>query len=147
MIGQHIVMLPATRLSIRSKLALCGEILRAYVRVRWWLFRRGLPDTLAALRDPHARASTDALDDRDQQIVGLRLARAAGRVLDLLPSDARCLTRSLVVTDLLGKRGIECSLVIGVKPGSGFAAHAWVETKGLAVLPPNEPEFTRLVEL
>jgi hypothetical protein len=70
-----------------------------------------------------------------------------GRTLGALPADAQCLTRSLVLTSLLARRGIASSLVIGVKPEPEFEAHAWVESNGTPLLPPNEGEFTRLVEI
>jgi hypothetical protein len=69
------------------------------------------------------------------------------RVLERLPSDSRCLTRSLVVTRVLARRGIGASLVIGVAPAPNFAAHAWVELDGVPLLPALESTYSRLVEL
>lgn len=131
--------------STRRRLALIAEVLRAYVRVRWSLWRKGLPHTLST-----ARLGIDKVDPPEEstrQLAGRRVAWATIRVLDVLPSDSRCLTRSLVLADLLAKRGIESSLVIGVAPAPNFAAHAWVEVDGVPLLPPAEWQYSRLVEL
>jgi hypothetical protein len=78
---------------------------------------------------------------------GARLGRAVTRVLGPLPADSRCLMTSLVLCRLLARRGAAASLVIGVRGGSSFGAHAWVELDGHPLLPPNEGEFERLVTL
>jgi hypothetical protein len=54
--------------------------------------------------------------------------------------------QAMVLTSLLARRGIDNSLVIGVRPGDHFGAHAWVEVDGKPVLPRGD-EFPRLVEL
>jgi hypothetical protein len=64
-----------------------------------------------------------------------------------MPADSRCLMRSLVLTRLLARRGIESRLVISVRPGERFAAHAWVEHDGVALLPADAPQSERLVTL
>ncbi len=53
--------------------------------------------------------------------------------------------RSLVLTAMLARRGIPSSVVIGVRPEPEFAAHAWVESDGAAVLPPGR--YGRVVEV
>ena len=51
---------------------------------------------------------------------------------------ARCLARSIVLTDMLIVRGLNAKLVIGVtKKGGVFASHAWVELDGAAVAEPE----------
>jgi hypothetical protein len=55
--------------------------------------------------------------------------------------------RSLVLMALLDRRDIGSSLVIGVRPGERFGAHAWVELAGRPLLPRGESEFERFVEL
>jgi hypothetical protein len=55
--------------------------------------------------------------------------------------------RSLVLTGLLARRGIESKLIVAVRPGSDFAAHAWVELDGRPLLEPALPPFERLAEL
>ncbi len=77
---------------------------------------------------------------------GLRLGAAVTRLLGVLPRDPRCLQKSLVLTELLARRGIPATLVIGVRPDP-FAAHAWVEHAGRPLLPPATAPFERLLEL
>jgi hypothetical protein len=68
-------------------------------------------------------------------------------MLKLLPGDTRCLVRSLVLTRLLARRGIACTLVIGARTAPTFLAHAWVEHGGHAVLDPGDGSFPRLAEI
>jgi hypothetical protein len=51
-----------------------------------------------------------------------------------------------VLTRLLASRGIRSSLVIGVRSEPEFEAHAWVECAGIALLPPGDDSYGRLVE-
>ena len=53
---------------------------------------------------------------------------------------------SLVLLDLLSRRGIASTVVLGVEVGSSFSAHAWVESGGRALLEPLD-ETARLVSL
>lgn len=113
-----------------EKAILVAEVLVTYLRAHWLLSRRDLPTALARLRgrDRPPRATGYAF-------TGARLGHAVTRILSALPMDAKCLVRSLVLTTLLARRGIESTLVIGVRPDDEFAAHAWVESNGRAVLP------------
>jgi hypothetical protein len=77
----------------------------------------------------------------------VRLGRAVRRTLAVLPGDSRCLTQALVLSSLIARRGGESVLVIGVRPGEEFGAHAWVELDGHAVLPDEAADYARLVEL
>jgi len=134
------------RLSIPEKAGLAGETLAAYVRTRRALKRGGLLGALRQLRgDPGAAppASLDPLTYGE----ALRLGSVVARVCRPLPLDSRCLTQSLVLTSLLAHRDVGSSLVIGVKGGERFGAHAWVELDGTPVLPTGGGEFERLVEL
>lgn len=133
----------ARPLARTTKLALVVEIVVAYVRARWWLRRRDLPGTLGELRQPGRRvpAPTGATE------AGRRLGRAVTRTLAVLPTDGRCLVRSLVLTALLARRGIDSTLVLGVRPGEAFAAHAWVEHDSAPLLDPGEFASRRLAEL
>ena len=139
--------IPAGRpLPVIAKLALAGEIVAAYARARWSLRRRGLRDALDTLRSgAPGRRFTIPPDDR--LAVGRRLGRTVRRTLGILPADSRCLMCSLVLTRLLAQRGIESELVISVRPGERFAAHAWLEHQGAALLPPDAPSSERLVTL
>ena len=76
-----------------------------------------------------------------------RLAAAAVRVLERLPGDSRCLTRSLVVLAMLARRGIDVRLVLAARPTPTFAAHAWVERGGRPLLPTRDFDDARLAEL
>ena len=129
--------------SLREKLGLGFEIVSAYARARWWLWRADLPRTVSALRQDRGRLSEPA----DLERAGVRLGWVVGRTLRHLPFDSRCLMRSLVLTSLLARRGIDSELVIAVHPESGLEAHAWVESRGIALLPPAEPPFSRMVEI
>jgi hypothetical protein len=125
-----------------ARVRLAAEVVATYVRVRVAMRRSDLPTTIAGLR---ARPAVDHPDD--PRVVALRLSRAALRTLALLPSDTRCLNRSLVVLGLLARRGIDTRLVIAARPQGGFAAHAWVELDGRALFDPAAPPFERLVTL
>jgi Transglutaminase-like superfamily len=128
-------------LPLRGKLGLAYEILRTYAQVRRLARDR---DIRAVLEEVRADVPIRGRDNATF-VNGLRLGRAVGRTLRLVPSDTRCLIRSLVLTTMLSRRGIESSLVIGVRSDDGFEAHAWVEHRGSPLLP--DEDFGRLVEL
>jgi len=123
---------------------LVGEIVVAYVRA--WRELRQLPieQAVARLRAGRAasgRGGPEALEE------AARLGRIVVRTLAFLPGDTRCLRRSLVLTQLLSRRGISGRLVIGARTAPDFLAHAWVEHDGVPVLSPEGDSFGRLVEL
>jgi Transglutaminase-like superfamily len=121
----------------RARLAV--EVVVAYVRVRRAARSPDIRTTLGALRSqPRRRPPAEAPE---------RLARATARALGPLPGDTRCLMQSLTLTTLLARRGVESKLVIGVRPGEAFGAHAWVELEGRPLLASGGHEFARLVEL
>jgi hypothetical protein len=131
-----------------AKLRLAGEILVSYARVRWLLWRADVPTAVAALRG--AAPQDEGADERRrlrEQAIGVRLGRAVNRLLGGLPFDSRCLVQSLVLTRLLARRGIPSTFVIGVRVKPEFLAHAWVESRGVALLPPLENAESRLLEL
>jgi hypothetical protein len=131
-------------LSLSQKAALAREVVWDYVRIRWMLRRRELPGLVTALR---AQGGSELRADGDQVLTGLRLGRIVGKTLGALPADSRCLVSSLVLTSLLSRRRIASTLVIGVQAEPDFAAHAWVECAGLALLDPGETDYARLTEL
>jgi transglutaminase superfamily protein len=133
----------APRLDAAGRARLVAEILATYAVVRWRLRRSDLPAILAALRAGRRRGTRSLPFAHDER----RLAAATVRVLRVLPSDARCLTRSLVVVAMLARRGIATRLVIAVRPDPAFAAHAWVEHGGRPLLPTEGFGDLRLVEL
>ena len=122
---------------------LAAEVAVTYVRARWRLRRAGLRAALEELRSPSAGARPPS----DGLATGRRLARVVVRTLAVVPADSRCLMRSLVLTGMLARRGIETHLVIAVRPGDRFAAHAWVEHGDVALLPADAPSFEKLVTL
>jgi hypothetical protein len=132
-------------LGVTAKLGLALEILGAYGRVRWLLWRGDVVSTLERVRGPETESSTLAAGAVG--LSGERLGHAVNRTLRLLPTDSRCLMQSLVLTLLLARRRIGSSLVIGVRPAPSFAAHAWVEERGEALLPSGGDRYRRLVEL
>jgi hypothetical protein len=135
----------ARRLSGIERGRLACEIATAYVRARWRLRRGSIDSVVRALRSrpSPARRRTSA----GTLVEAQRLGRAVTRVLRLLPGDTRCLVRSLVLTQLLAKRGIATQLVIGTRTGPDFLAHAWIEYEGEPVLSPGDGSFGRLAEL
>jgi hypothetical protein len=131
------------RLRPWTKAALAAEVVVAYVRTRRSLRQQDLRDVLAQLR----RIEPSAAHPDDELLAGRRLGRIVRRTLTPIPGDTRCLTQSLVLTQLLARRGIETSVVIGVRPGEKFAAHAWVELDGAPLLPPGDQSYAELVAL
>ena len=127
----------------RGKAALVAEILAEYVPSWRILGRANVVEMVHAARDvPATRPRVPAPEEHD---VARRLGRAVGKTLRLLPTDSRCLIRSLVLTRLLTRRAIPNTLVIGVRKAPHFQAHAWVEHDGRPILPAGE--YTRLTEL
>jgi hypothetical protein len=133
-----------------GKLRLSAEVLATYCQVRWWMRGQKIEDVVARLREGGRGRSPGsggpAEDPVAQRLGALRLGRAVSRTVRLLPTDSRCLVRSLVLTRLLGRRGVPSSLVIGVLSEPQFAAHAWVEHDGAPLLNPGTG-FQRLVEV
>lgn len=129
-----------------ERLALGLEVLLTYARVRWLLWRRDLHTVVAAI-DADAPTRNPQADGVDAVKLGARLARVTTRCLEPLPTDSRCLARSLVLMALLARRGVGSALVIGVRPGSDFAAHAWVEREGMPLLPSGGDNYSRLLAL
>ena len=126
----------------RARLAL--EIVRRYAAVRAALRSSELEAVLARHRRCGGSPARPARVDHQE---ALRLGRAVTRVLQILPTDSRCLVRSITLDSMLSRRGLESVLVIGVDPGTEFAAHAWIEHGGVPVLPDGGGEFARLAEL
>jgi hypothetical protein len=131
-------------LGLRARARLITEIVVAYVRARRELRQAPIETAVARLRagrSPAGRDGPEALEE------AARLGRIVVRTLAFLPGDTRCLRRSLVLTQLLARRGIAGRLVIGARTAPDFLAHAWVEHDGIPVLSPEGDSFGRLVEL
>jgi hypothetical protein len=133
----------AGRLPLPAKMRLAVEVAQMYRRAKRLMRRQDLPTTLAELRVQDGTGMGDPIAFAE----ALRLGRAVVRTLAVLPADGRCLMRSVVLTGLLARRGTPGTLVIGVRPGETFGAHAWVELNGWPLLSPGDGEFSRLVEL
>jgi hypothetical protein len=134
---------PSQAATMRDRTALVAEVLVTYGLVRWSVRRRDLPTVVAALRAPRRRHAPRGPLDADER----RMAAAAVRVMERLPGDSRCLTRSLVVLAMLARRGIAVRLVLAARPTPTFSAHAWVERSGCPLLPTREFDDARLAEL
>lgn len=130
-------------LPLGVKLGLAWEVVESFVRARSAMRRSEIRSTVARLRAVEPVRGTVS----DPLVTGHRLGRVVRRTLAVVPGDTRCLTQSLVLTRLLAARGVESRLVIGVKPGEAFAAHAWVEHDGVPLLPPGSEGFEELVRL
>ncbi len=126
-----------------EKLRLIAEIVGLYVVARRSLRSGDLPAALAHLRGQRVRLA-QPVDGASELAVGRSLGSITTRTLAALPGDGRCLTRSLVLTGLLARRGIGSKLVLAVYPGEKLAAHAWVEYEGAALLEPGAPPLERL---
>jgi transglutaminase superfamily protein len=125
------------------RLTLAAEVIATYLRVARWR-RRGDIRAAAAAARTGPGAPWGGGDPYKESV---RLGCAVTRVLRLMPGDSRCLSRSLVLTAMLARRGIQSSIVIGVRPAPGFGAHAWVEHAGRPLLAAGPREYRRLVEL
>ncbi len=134
-------------LAAGERARLGAEVLSAYVQVRRLARDQDAERAVRRLRENAARdAWRFALPDEVELLVAWRLGRIVQRVLSVLPSDSRCLYRSLTLVGMLQRRGIPQTLVIAVRPRP-FAAHAWVEVRGEPMLPAADPGYERLVEL
>jgi Transglutaminase-like superfamily len=127
-----------------ARARLLGEIFASYAQARWLLVRGDLPSAVAGVRERARRLSSTPVPVGDDP---RRLVSIAIRVLERVPFDSRCLMRSLVVLGMLARRGVETRLVVGVEVDSGFAAHAWIEHEGVAVLPAGSFARGRLTAL
>jgi hypothetical protein len=136
---------PATApLGVSGRLRLAVEIMTAYVPAWHRLRTAELTEMIRAARDVRPLPALRPAADEEHQIA-VRLGGTVVRMLSVLPTDKRCLVRSIVLARLLARRQIPHVLVIGVRPGREFAAHAWLEHDGLALLPKGR--FERLLEL
>lgn len=126
-----------------ARLLLVAEILGFYCWVQIWVRRRRLPTLAAQLRTPVG----PALAAPAHPAAPYRLAWAVERVLKPLPSDSRCLVNSLVLVGLLARRSLASRLVIGVREGGEFGAHAWVEYEGKPLLSAETTAYGRIAEV
>jgi hypothetical protein len=133
---------PAGQVRLHHRLRLAAEILRAYLPLARAVRANNLDGMVQEARRHGCLIATAETERRDTAV---RLGHMVERLLTVLPTDDRCLIRSLVVLRMLEERGILSRLVVGVRTHPGFAAHAWVEHDGWPVLP--TAGFHRLLEL
>jgi transglutaminase-like putative cysteine protease len=145
-----VVAAAARPLGALGRVGLAGEIVATYARARLVLRRAPLEKAVRQLRTnvpPRGISRPEAIPSQASVADAVRLGRAVSRTLALLPGDTRCLTRSLVLSALLARRGIPARLVLGARTEPSFLAHAWVECAGTPVLDPGDGSFGRLVEI
>jgi Transglutaminase-like superfamily len=141
------------RLPLSQRVRLTGEVLVTYLHVRWVMRDDDAERSVERLRRDFRDSPSSPIAEPDGEraselelLAALRLAHATRKVLERLPSDSRCLFRSLTLLCLLERRGISQTLVLAVRP-QPFSAHAWVEVEQHPVLPDAEPGYERLLEL
>jgi transglutaminase superfamily protein len=136
------------RLAPVQRVRLTLEVLRTYLQVRWVMRDDDAQRAVHRLRTgAGSTAGPVSEDELHLELVSAwRLARATRKVLERLPSDSRCLFRSLTLLCMLERRHIPQTLVIAVRPRP-FGAHAWIEVAGHAILPDADPGYERLLEL
>jgi hypothetical protein len=128
-------------LPLGAKASLLLEIVSAYVRLRYAVRHSDVREVLARVR-------VDAgPEPRRPERAAARLARSVHKVCAYAPPKSRCLVESLVLAQLLARRGISSSVVIGVQASGDFAAHAWVELGQHRLLPSGDGSFEPLVRL
>jgi hypothetical protein len=134
-----------SRLPVAERLRLGAEILATYARVRWMLHSQEPVVAVENLRRHRRRHPVNPEPDMDL-VVGWRLAHAVSRTLRPLPTDVRCLFRSLTLLRVMERRDLRPKLIIGVRTDP-FAAHAWIELHGIPLLPEAGPDHQRLAEM
>lgn len=125
------------------RVRLAVEILGDYVPLLRSLRRDEFPKVLENARNSRCVSVTTGSENEHETAV--RLGSIVGQVLRPLPTDNRCLIRSLVLLRMLARRGIPGELVLGVHARGEHLAHAWVEHDTVPLLPVGEFEpLTRL---
>ena len=135
-------------MSTPQKVALAGEILAVYARIRIQMRRGNIRDVVASIRARPADRSVPLEPGAvEAWLTGRRVANAVTRTLRVLPTDTRCLSQSLVLLWLLSRRAIPSTLVIGAHTSPQFEAHAWIEHARRPLLSPGGFSDDRLVEI
>lgn len=135
---------PLRRFSAAEKAQLASEIIASCILVRRRLRKLEFPQAVTSIRGGATPWETNS---SEAELLGVRLGIVIERVFQIIPGDTRCLTRSLVLLRMLSRRGIEASVVLGVRPSPEFGAHAWVEHAGQPLLPPIENSGQKLLVL
>lgn len=124
-----------------SRLRLGAEIVWTALRVRRLVRRNDLPAAVASCRGDERQAVSEPSHG---EVV--RVGRAVRQILGVLPGDSSPLVSSLVVIAVLARRGIDTSLVIGVRDDASLPPQAWVEV-GEGPTAPMRQKFAQLVAL
>jgi hypothetical protein len=135
---------PPGRLSALERLRVICEVIGTYPMVRWTLRHVELEEAVRRTRRGAPLRETYVPQEGN---VAFRLAWIVEAILDRLPGDTRCLTRTLVLVRMLSRRGIGCAVVLGVRVAPEFGAHAWPELAGRPLMVPIEATGQRLLEL
>src|SRR5262245_32317143 len=118
--------------SLAGKARLAAEVVRTYRQASTLLEGDDVTDALARARAVAPLGGGEHVAYEE----GLHLGRAVYRTLRALPRvDSRCLMQSVVLVTMLARRSTPSLLVIAVRPGDEFGAHAWVELDGRPLLP------------
>jgi hypothetical protein len=127
--------MPMSRLELTSRLRKLGPrqifmLLEAAAElaVATWRVKRGGPALSRLLQAPGINAVVDEDAAHIPQQTLDQVAWAINAVGRRLPRDPSCLMRALAARAMLARRGISCSIRIGISEDSeNFRAHAWVE--------------------
>lgn len=93
-----------------------------------WRVKLGGPSLSRLLQPPGTNGSPDEDANHIPQQTLDQVAWAIHAVGRRLPRDPSCLMRALAARAMLARRGISCSIRIGISEDSeNFRAHAWVE--------------------
>lgn len=66
--------------------------------------------------------------------LGWRVGLAVAKLGTLTPFPATCMVRALAAKNILARKGVPCTLYLGVhKLGKGFGAHAWLRVGSVVV--------------
>jgi hypothetical protein len=131
----------------REKALLAIEVLGTYVSVRFRMRELDLVEAIARMRATDPVVERPVEEAVAARRTGIRLGHVVVKTLSVLPTDSRCLMRSLTLTRVLARRGIDTTLVIGVRTEPEFGAHAWIEHQGVPLLPALDVLDRRLVEV
>jgi hypothetical protein len=137
-----LVLPPVGQVRLGDRARLTAEVVLTYLPLLRFLRRNDLPGMVATARSVRRTVEVRPGAEHDTAV---RLGKIVMHVLRVFPTEKRCLIRSLVLVRMLAARSIPSTLVIGVQSEGGFAAHAWVEHEGRAVLPAGG--YARLTEL
>jgi hypothetical protein len=121
----------ATLPSVRRRELTRAVIVLAFARLALWLlpFR-----TLRSLMSRLGRATSSRKAATENAAVD-HIARAVGVAARFIPA-ATCLVQAMATQFLLGRRGVESTLRLGVTRAAAgkFQAHAWVECRDRVVV-------------